>query len=316
MATPTEITQLKPNIWFSPLVKTQILPGVDVDYGEDWPTGFEQIPFTANGVQWTIVNPKQDIPTDEVGIFRTLASGADTINATLQSRTPTRDLIKRIAGFFMQQAAARAEVRTLNISAGASAVGTVIVTLNGTDFTVTLTGTAPLTADAVATQLRAATYSGWTVSGSGANVVFTGATTGPRKGNYALANGTAAGVAGAYTRTTVGRRAFDRMTLDQDAETGFILGCDGIAKAGGLKSTATRVRMIAYYMEQTDNPQLHARTTGSDSIMQPVLTGRALPSGLNAAVQLVGTGLNGDPNAGTLDVDKNGRFDFYIFDAA
>ncbi len=306
-----EITQLKPNIWFSPLLRTQVLPGADVDYGEDWPTGFEKIPFTANGLQWTIVNPVQDIPTDEVGVFRTLASGADTINATLQSRTPTQALIQRISGFFRQAAAARAEVRTLAISAGATAVGTVIVRLDGTDFPVTLTGTAPLTTDQVAGQLRAATYTGWTTTGTGPSVIFTGATTGPRKGTYSITNGTAAGVAGTFTRTVVGRKAFDRMTLDPDVENGFILGCDGVVKAGALKSTATHARMIAYYVQQTENPQLHARSNGADSLMQPTLTGRCLPEGIDKAVQLVGTGL--DPAA---DVDKRGRWDFFLFNAA
>ncbi len=306
-----EITQLKPNIWFSPLVRTQILPGADTDYAEDWPTGFEKIPFTANGLQWTIVAPQADIPTDEVGIFRTVASGADTINATLQSRTPSQSLLQRISSFTKQVAAARAEVRTLTVSAGATAVGTVVVRLNGADFTVTLTGTAPLTADQVATQLRAAAYTGWTTSGTGANVVFTGATTGPRKGAYGIFNGTAAGVAGAFARTTVGRRAFDRMTLDPSADNGFILGCDGVVKAGALKSTACYVRMIAYYAQQTENPQLAARTFGADALLQPTLTARCLPGGVDRAVQLAGTGL--DP---ATEVDDRGRWDFYFFDAA
>lgn len=66
--------------------------------------------------------------------------------------------------------AATNEVNTLTVTHTCDAAGSVIINLDGVNYTVALT---PGTTGAVATQLRAASYGAWTVSGSGNDVVFT-----------------------------------------------------------------------------------------------------------------------------------------------
>lgn len=304
MAAGRTITIAEPKIWFSPDRGTQVLPELGLPYGEDWPAGFINIPYTVNGAQWTMVNPKQDIPSDEVGILDTVPSGADTVNVTLQARTPTMDLIEKIAGFAKQVATARTHVETLTVTA-ASANGTAVVTLPGlAGVSIALLST-DTTAAGVATKVAAGAYTGWTAVASGSTVVFTRNTAGFAPGTASYAGGTS-GSTGTFATTTSGRSAFERYTLDPSTDNSFILGMDGKVPANSLRTTTGRMRLIAYNAEQTDNPQLHMRTRGSDSLMQPVLTARCLNSLIDPS-QLAGT----DIDAAT-DIDTNGRFDMYV----
>lgn len=302
------ITIAEPYIWFSPNPGTQVLPDIGLAYKADWPTGFVRIPFTVNGAQWTMVNPKQDIPSDEVGILDTVPSGADTVNVTLQARTPTADLIEKIAGFAKQVATARTHVETFTATSPSTGAGTVLVSLPGGPTNVSITLGATDTTTAIATAVRAASYTGWTTSGTGVNVIFTASTAGSRSGSASFTLGTATGAAGTFASppTVKGRAGFSRYTLDPSVDNSFILGMDGKVAANSLTATGGRMRLIAYNAEQTDNPQLHMRTRGSDSLMQPVLTARCLNSVL-ASAQTTGTDI--DP---LVDVDQNGRFDFYL----
>lgn len=93
------------------------------------------------------------------------------------------------------------EVDTLTVTAGATADGNVVVTLNGVAFTVAVLVT-DNTAALVATKLRAATYSGWTVSGTGASVVFTSTTVGVKSAPALNVNST--GVAGTILASPIG----------------------------------------------------------------------------------------------------------------
>jgi hypothetical protein len=94
------------------------------------------------------------------------------------------------------------EVRTITVTAACSADGNAIITLNGVRFDVALT-TASDTTGKVATVLRAATYSGWVVTGTGNDVVFTAAANGARAGTYAFVGG-ATGAAASFAQTTAG----------------------------------------------------------------------------------------------------------------
>src|SRR5215210_1255842 len=173
MAAGEVITILEPKIWFSASVGTQVLPDlIDLPYGDPWPSGWSKIPYTVNGAQWTFVNPKQDIPSDEVGILDTVPSGADTVNVTLQSRTPTMDLIQKIAGMFKATAASRTQVEELTFAGTATASANEVITLPGlAPVSVAVTNTN--TSTQVATAVRAATFTGWTTGGTGSTVTFT-----------------------------------------------------------------------------------------------------------------------------------------------
>jgi hypothetical protein len=252
-----------------------------------------------------MVNPKQDIPSDEVGILDSVPSGADTVNVTLQARTPTMELIEKISGFAKQVAASRSHVTTLTITSASSANGNATVTLPGlAPVTVALLSTDTTTAG-VATKVAAASYTGWTALASGSTVAFTKTAPGFASGTATYAGGTTTS-AGTFAVTTSGRSAFERYTLDPSTDNSFIIGMDGKVPANSLRTTSGRMRLIAYNAEQTDNPQLHMRTRGSDALMQPVLTARCLNS-LIDPTQLVGTDIDG-----ATDVDKNGRFDMYV----
>lgn len=85
------------------------------------------------------------------------------------------------------------EVRTLTVATKSTSAANATVTLNGVDFTVALTDDTAGSTTTTATTLRAATYAGWTVSGSGANVIFTATTAGPKNGAFAYTPATGAG---------------------------------------------------------------------------------------------------------------------------
>ncbi len=67
------------------------------------------------------------------------------------------------------------ETDTLTVTAGATSSGNVTVTLNGVAFNVAVLST-DNTTTLVATKIRAATYTGWVTSGTGATVIFTATT--------------------------------------------------------------------------------------------------------------------------------------------
>ena len=102
---------------------------------------------------------------------------------------------------FASTTGAVAEIQKLTISAGATANGTATITIDGVSKTVALTP-ADSTASAVATKIRALTYTGWVLSGTGADVIFTASTTGARLDPVYNPAGT--GAAGTWTATAEG----------------------------------------------------------------------------------------------------------------
>lgn len=96
---------------------------------------------------------------------------------------------------------ANAEVATLAVTAGATTAGNVTITLNGVATNVALT-TAENTATLVAAKIRSTTFTGWTTSGTGANVVFTSTTSGA-KTDATYSAGTT-GATGTMTTTVQG----------------------------------------------------------------------------------------------------------------
>lgn len=93
------------------------------------------------------------------------------------------------------------EVDTLTFSAGCSTNGNLSITLNGVAFTVPVT-TASASANAVAAVVRAFSFSGWTVTGADAVVVFTANVNGIATAPVFSAAST--GVAATFVRTQQG----------------------------------------------------------------------------------------------------------------
>lgn len=84
------------------------------------------------------------------------------------------------------------EVKTLTVGTKSTGATNATIVLNGVSFTVPLTDDTAGTASTTATTIRAFSFTGWTTSGSGANVIFTRNTSGPVNGAFTFSHGTAA----------------------------------------------------------------------------------------------------------------------------
>lgn len=282
------------------------LPAMGLDLDATWPTGWIPIQNTANGVQLTFVNPHQDITSDENGVIATVPSGADTINATWQSRTPEENLLKWIGGLALQVHLAAPQIETLTVTGGATASASVTVTLINTGVSVpVLSGD---TAAVVAGKIRAATFTGWTVSGTGASVIFTQTTparideaTNPNHATFAPST---TGVVAAFSAdpTQHYTPTFDEYYLDPSEKNEFMVGIEGEFEPGTLREEGGIIRVFFYNAQQTDNPQFALRKTGSDGLLQPVATVRALPGDVTP-LQLAGTGIT--------KIDPKKRFSWF-----
>lgn len=315
MAKGHDITVLEPIIYFSPNYGTQQLPKRGLPYGAAWPTGWIRIPYTANGAQWTFVNPKQDIGTDEVGVLKSIAAGTHTINVTFQARTPVIELIKKIASLRTTAYTTRAEKVSATFATGATGSGSLVVTLpDGASATIGVTSGAQSTPALVATAVAAGTFTGWTTTANPAGsptgtVTFTQSTPAFTSG-YPTITVASTGVTLALGSPSIvqdGYIAHERMVLDPSFENHFLIGMDGHYKKDGLRDVGGRMRAIAYAVEQTDNPQVHFRKLGNDALLQPTMTARCVTSVLDPTTQLAGSGLT------VAETDDDGRFDLWDF---
>lgn len=313
MAKGHDITVFEPVVWFSPNQGTQVLPKRGLAYNADYPTGWIKIPYTANGVQITFVNPKQDINTDEIGVLKSVPAGTHTINVTLQARTPFKELVQKISSLKKTAYTTRAEVEVITFSAGVTTNGNITITLgNGVSATIAVTSASQSTPTALATAVAAGTFTGWTTTANPTGypvgtVLFTQSTPAFVTGYPSFTpNATGAtAAAGSPSIVSDGYVAHDRYNLDPRINNYFLLGVDGHYNKDSFGDTGGRVRVLMYAVEQTDNPQFHMRTLGNDSLLQPTLTARCTTSVLDATTQLAPAGLT------TSDVDEVGRFDMW-----
>ena len=105
-----------------------------------------------------------------------------------------------------------------------SSPSTVIVTLNGVAFPIAVVSGD--SAIVIAGKIRAGTYAGWVVSGTGANAVFTAAVAGPRTDGAYNANGS--GAIGTMTTPTQGVTAFDDVIMIKTTLSSNLGRIDGI----------------------------------------------------------------------------------------
>jgi hypothetical protein len=125
------------------------------------------------------------------------------------------------------------EVRTLTVATKSTSAANATVTLNGVDFTVALTDDTAGSTTTTATTLRAATYAGWTVSGSGANVIFTATTAGPKNGAFAYTPATGAGT---FAVTTSAAKVTDA-TVKSGLNTYLGQWLNSVKALGGLETS-------------------------------------------------------------------------------
>jgi hypothetical protein len=98
------------------------------------------------------------------------------------------------------------EVKTLTVTTKSTGATNATVVLNGVSFTVPLTDDTAGTASTTATTIRAFSFTGWTTSGSGANVIFTRNSSGPVNGAFTFSHGTAVAT---YATTTAAAKVTD-----------------------------------------------------------------------------------------------------------
>ena len=125
---------------------------------------------------------------------------------------------------FTTNTGSAAEVDKLTITAACTTNGNASVTLDGVTKNVALTTAANTTA-LVAAAIRAVAFTGWTITGTGAEAIYTSTTTGARSAPVYSAGTT--GAAGAFTVTTQG---YEAMAYNADALKAIV---------GAFKNTST-----------------------------------------------------------------------------
>lgn len=118
------------------------------------------------------------------------------------------------------------EVKTLTVTAGATAAGNVTITLNGTAFTAAVTNSSNI--QRTTWEIAQGTYAGWTCYPVGATVVFLRASAGLTAGTQTFSAG-ATGATATIVQTTVGVASTDTF-IPQSTWNGDKM--DGTGKSG------------------------------------------------------------------------------------
>ena len=105
------------------------------------------------------------------------------------------------------------EVKTLTVTTGATGAGNVTVTLNGTAFTVAVTGASNI--QRTVYEISQGTFTGWNAYPSGATVVFVRASAGATAGTQSFGAG-ATGAVASIAQTTAGVASTDTFYPQED----------------------------------------------------------------------------------------------------
>jgi uncharacterized membrane protein YgcG len=235
------VTIFNPKFWISDTL-TSDLPDADLALGAAWPTGWRLFDNHAENVKIDFQNPQVAIRTKDRGVLDYIPGDEDEISLTVQTHAPEFQDLLYTTNTRKYLAAATMQVLTLTVTAAATATASANVTVNGTMVPVALTTGDATTA--VATKIRAASFTGYTTGGTGAVVTFT-ATTAGAKGAYAYdANGT--GATATFAVTTPGRGAITASIMDKTYRHYMMVGVEGYAKAGGLFTEDHIARFMAF----------------------------------------------------------------------
>src|SRR5918993_2410054 len=105
MAAGDTYSILRPRIYVAPVAATTILPAIPTPTFANpnpditWPAQWMRVKRTGNGAQITVNAPMQDIVSDEVGVIGVVSAGTENVSIAWQTRTPTMDLIQKLAHF-------------------------------------------------------------------------------------------------------------------------------------------------------------------------------------------------------------------------
>jgi len=181
------------------------------------------------------------------------------------------------------------EVKTLTITTGATAPGNLTITLNGTAFTVAVTGASNI--QRTVWEVSQGTYAGWDAYPAGATVVFVRKSAGTTAGTQTL--GVAAtGAAGTFAQTLAGVASTDTF-VDQSDFNGDKLDGSG---ASGITINPTKLNIF----------QIGIGYLGTDSIVFKV---KASPDNGNNSTWVVFHTIR-LTNTGTAPIFSNPAFPF------
>lgn len=299
-------------------------PSLGAAYGDEtaWTTaGWTRVKDTVNGIRCTFRNPRVAVNSEERGRLGQVASGDEGVTIAVQFTSIEMPLLQKISALVKNTIAATSQVETLTLTAGLTTNVQSTVVLNGVSYTtVGASSTSQGTAANLATFMRTASnYSpvipttstgstGWTIGGTGSDVVFTAANSGSRGGTYSFTGG--GGAAGTITATVAGVGSTDLFHLDKGADMDFALGFDGVAAAGSLYTNRRYIRGIAYHVENTANTEHPFAHTALDAVFRPSATLEAQP-----ATDIPSTTITGSGISSVTLLDPNRRFDYAFIDA-
>jgi hypothetical protein len=296
-------------------------PALNAPYGNDaaWQAaGFSRIMDTVNGIGLTFRNPRVAVNSEERGRLGQVAGGDEGVTIGMQLVSIEMPLLEKLSALVKATQSGTTHTETFTVTAGLATNASPTVTLNGTTYTLTgATSAAQGTTAALATFMRTASNytpaipntgaSGWTIGGTGNDVIFTAATAGARGGTYAF--GTAGSATATRVSTVVGYGSTDFFHLDKNADMKFAIGIEGVAPAGTLYSTRRYIRGVAYHVEQTANVEHRMAHTAIDAVFRPNATLECQPAVEIPSTSLTNTGVS------ATSLDPNRRFDYAFIDA-
>jgi len=141
--------------------------------------------------------------TDSTGNAVTIdANASELIQSTAGSAT-TLAITGQYTSHFLVGTAMN-EVQACTLAGTPTTDGTVTITLNGTAFAIEISASGGETLTQVATEIAGKVFAGWTVSSSGAVVIFVSNATGPLTGTFSFVDTEPTSVTGTFAESTSG----------------------------------------------------------------------------------------------------------------
>ena len=223
----------------------EVYTGVEGGIDQYYPGGASERVVGVNGVDHLNVSlPPYGANPANPSTTATGSAGASSVTVASATGFRVDDSVELVAGYY--------EVSQYIVSTGASASLNFGVYLNGVTTNVAVTSGD--TATQVATKLRAATYTGWTTSGSGTTVIWTADTAGEQY-QYLLVYPNGSGVSG--TESTVDGGYYSNHTIT--SISGNTIGITPAIPTAGAGASSAVFRSDN---AQAINEAIAAATTG------------------------------------------------------
>lgn len=328
MTTPAGSTfaLARPKLYWAPIGSP--IPSLKVRYSDTWPAPWVRIQDTATGLQVMTRAPREGVFSEErerIGSVPAASGGGGgrgrggggggarrgggggggggggrggTSNASgtavaFQAITFDSDFWRLTNKYSKITVAAQLEIQTMTVATGATTSGTLTFTPDdGTAAISVPVLNTDSTASAIATKIRAATFTGFTTGGTGATVTLTAATTG-RQPNYTFAAGGTGVTLGVNepTVTQMGHSGYNSNYIDRDVEFNWMLGFDGKVVEGSLFPDNTLLRGIMFKVENTQDGMDVWGYDGRDAVIDADVVLEALPADQLLSTQYVNSGV-------------------------